>query len=118
MIRVNDEVLLGCCGAYCKTCPVFADSHCKGCKVGYADNSRDLSRARCKIKVCCITKNYISCADCSDSDNCELINAFHGKKGYKYKKYREALTFIKKFGYSKFFSIANKWKRQYGQYED
>ena len=40
---------IGCCGAYCKTCREF-EKTCKGCKPGYLDGSRGLSRARWKMK--------------------------------------------------------------------
>ena len=43
----------GCCGAYCGTCREYRNT-CKGCKTGYLDGSRDLSRARCKMKKCCL----------------------------------------------------------------
>ena len=112
----KDEILLGCCGAYCKTCKVFQDKLCKGCKVGYFDNSRDLSKAKCKIKICCITKGYSSCADCDKLKSCETIQSFFSKNGYKYKKYNEAILFINQYGYKNFFSIANSWKMQYGRY--
>jgi hypothetical protein len=113
---MDDKELLGCCGAYCKTCMVFNNSFCKGCKVGYSDNTRDLAKAKCKMKVCCINKQYVSCADCKDYESCEIINSFYNKNGYKYKKYKEAIDFIRSNGYKEFFSIANKWKMQYGKY--
>jgi hypothetical protein len=113
---MDDKTLLGCCGSYCKTCKVFKDALCKGCKIGYSDNSRDLSKVKCKMKKCCISNGYISCADCKKFETCEIINTFYNKNGYKYKKYNEALSFIRNNGYAEFFSIANKWKMQYGKY--
>jgi len=109
--------LIGCCGAYCNTCRVYAEKICKGCKTGYINGGRDLSKAKCKMKICCITKKYNSCADCSDYEECNIIQEFHNKNGYKYKKYKEAVVFIRKNGYEKFIKIANKWKMQYGKYE-
>ena len=41
---------------------------CKGCKLGYLDGSRDLRRARCSMKVCCLTRGHITCADCERFD--------------------------------------------------
>ena len=38
---------IGCCGAYCGTCREYQKT-CKGCKPGYLDGSRDLSRADAK----------------------------------------------------------------------
>jgi hypothetical protein len=108
---------IGCCGAYCGTCPVFREKACKGCKLGYRGGGRDLSKARCKIKVCCIGKGYISCADCGQYGSCDIIRGFHAKKGYKYKKYKEAIEFIRSTDYEKFIQIADRWKIQYGKYE-
>ncbi|MBN2407835.1 MAG: DUF3795 domain-containing protein [Elusimicrobia bacterium] len=109
---------IGCCGAYCATCKVGRTGQCKGCKSGYADGSRDISKARCKIKVCCIDKEYSSCAECSEYDSCDIITTFYGKNGYKYKKYREAIDYIRSNGYKKFIKIADNWKMQYGKYRN
>ncbi|MBP1927797.1 hypothetical protein J2741_000344 [Methanolinea mesophila] len=107
---------IGCCGAYCGTCKVFAGHTCKGCKIGYADGERDLSKAKCRIKVCCMGRGYKSCADCPDFADCTTLNEFFGKKGYKYRRYREALEFIRRHGYAKFVKIADTWKNAYGIY--
>jgi hypothetical protein len=53
---------IGYCGAYCKTCKVYIAKKCTGCKIGYAQKQRDLSKARCKIKVCYINSYYVSAA--------------------------------------------------------
>lgn len=108
---------IGCCGAYCGTCKVFKENLCKGCKLGYADGTRDISKARCKMKVCCIKKQLNSCADCDEYDSCDIIQSFYKKNGYKYKKYNEAIDFIRSNGYEKFLKIADDWKMQYGKYQ-
>lgn len=108
---------VGCCGAYCGTCNMFGDNLCKGCKLGYADGSRNIVKAKCKMKVCCLKKHYISCADCDAYCTCDIIQAFYKKNGYKYKKYEEALDFIRANGYAEFLKIADEWKMQYGKYK-
>jgi hypothetical protein len=108
---------LGCCGAYCKTCPVYKEQLCRGCKLGYANGERDLAKAKCQIKICCIGKNHNSCADCGMFNNCSLLQKFYNKNGYKYNKYRQALEYIRTNGYAKFISLAEQWTRQYGKYE-
>ena len=113
---MNKE-LIGCCGAYCGTCQVLKQNMCKGCKLGYQNDERDITKAKCKIKICCINNNYSTCADCSKYNSCEIIQNFHNKNGYKYKKYKEAINFIIKNGYEKFLKITNKWTMQYGKYE-
>ncbi len=107
---------VGCCGAYCGTCPALKENTCRGCKLGYEIGERDLSKARCKMKVCGIGKGYPSCADCGDYETCDILQNFYSKNGYKYKKYKEALDFIRQNGYDAFIAIADTWKMQYGKY--
>jgi hypothetical protein len=107
---------IGCCGAYCKTCQAFVQQTCKGCKIGYKKGERDIAKAKCKIKVCCVNKKYQSCADCAEYYICPQINDLYNKKGYKYGKYRQATVFIKQNGYDAFLEIANKWKNAHGKY--
>ncbi len=106
---------VGCCGAYCKTCPELIDKHCKGCKIGYADGTRDIAKAKCKMKVCCIQKGLNACADCKSFPRCETIQNFHNKKSYKYKKYKESSEFIRERGYKAFLKLADTWTRAYGK---
>jgi hypothetical protein len=108
---------IGCCGAYCGTCNIRKENRCQGCKLGYSNQTRDISRAKCKMKVCCIQKRFSSCADCDDYDSCDTIQGFHNKGGYKYKKYKEAINFIRTNGYEEFVKIADGWRTQYGKYE-
>lgn len=106
---------VGCCGAYCGTCPVFHDNICRGCKIGYRTGERKLEKAKCAVKVCCIGNGYDSCADCGRVDVCATINGFYAKKGYKYGKYREAVEFIRAHGYGPFIRVADRWNAQYGK---
>ena len=76
---------IGCYGAYCGTCREYLKT-CKGCKPGYLNGSRDLSRAKCRMKKCCLTKGRITCADCEEYDRCESIQSFLNHPGYKYGK--------------------------------
>lgn len=109
---------IGCCGAYCKTCPALLDNSCRGCKLGYERGERYITKAKCKIKVCCFKeRGYETCADCPDYLSCEILHEFSGKKGYKYKKYRQALEFIRENGYAKFIEIADTWRGPYGKYK-
>lgn len=107
---------IGCCGAYCKTCKVYQSELCKGCKIGYDNGERDISKAKCKIKICCIDKKMNSCADCPDYDNCSVIQEFHKHQGYKYDKYKQAIEYIKDNGYEEFIKLADRWKNAYGKY--
>ncbi len=116
--RVSEEALLiGCCGAYCKKCRSFILGSCKGCKLGYREGERDIARAVCKVKRCCIgTERLETCADCLRFDRCTILADFHGKQWPKYMRYRRALEFIRADGYDEFVRRAKDWKMQYGDF--
>jgi len=107
---------IGCCGAYCGTCPALMQRACKGCKLGYDRNERDLSKAKCAIKVCCIGNHFQSCADCSKYESCLTLNEFYRKRGFKYRKYKMATEYIRKSGYNAFLKVADTWSGPYGKY--
>jgi hypothetical protein len=108
---------IGCCVAHCGTCRELAEGKCPGCKAGYDTGQRDLGKARCKMKVCCINRlgTEATCADCPDYLDCDTIQGFYGKEGYKYKKYHESADFIRSQGYDSFMQIAAQWKGPYGK---
>ena len=108
---------IGCCGAYCGTCRAFADSACRGCKLGYESGERDLSKAKCRIKICCLSKDFLTCADCADYAVCQLLQGFYDKDGRKYKKYRQTTECIRQQGYTAFLEIAGRWTNASGKYE-
>jgi hypothetical protein len=95
---------------------VFKENLCRGCKLGYHNGERDILKAKCRMKVCCLRREYHSCADCDEYGACNTIQGLYAKKGYKYKKYREATEFIRANGYDRFIEIADGWKGQYGKY--
>ncbi len=113
----NTVADIGCCGAFCGTCKVKKQKLCIGCKIGYIDGERDISKAKCKMKICCITMKFNTCADCKEENSCQIIQGFYSKNGYKYKKYEEAINYIVKNGYPMFLKQTTKWTMQYGKYE-
>ena len=121
MVKKEDNIanqirLIGCCGAYCKTCPPLNENYCKGCKLGYDTGKRDINYAKCKMKVCCFKEKKLeTCADCPDYSTCKIMLDFHNKKGYKYKKYKQSIEFIRKNGYDDFLKTAKDWKRAHGR---
>ena len=109
---------IGCCGAYCKTCKPFIDKVCKGCKIGFDTGERDINKAKCKIKICCFKeKELATCADCNELYSCKIIGSWYAKTGYKYKKYKQTIDFIRQNGYSRFITLAQSWKGAYGKLE-
>ena len=113
---MSSKRYIGCCGAYCKTCKPFINGACKGCKIGFDSGQRDINKAKCKIKLCCFRDSeFDTCADCPKLESCQIIGGWYSKKGYKYKKYKQAIEFIRKIGYAKFIRLANKWINAYGK---
>ena len=112
---MNGTEEIGCCGAYCRNCREYRKTF-KGCKPGYLAGSRELSRAKRKMKKCCLTKSHITCVDCEEYDSCEIIQAFINHPGYKYSKYKQALEFICAHDYATFLKAAEHWKNAYGKY--
>lgn len=85
---------------------------------GYLDGSRDLSRARCKMKKCCLTRGHITCGDCGEYESCEIIQSFLNHPGYKYGKYKQALEYIRAHGHAAFLNAAEHWTGAYGKYPE
>jgi len=112
----NPIKFIGCCGAYCKTCKPFIEGFCKGCKLGYDEGERDINKAKCNMKVCCFKdRKFETCADCLYYPSCQIIQNFHSKKSFKYKKYKQSIEFIRKNSYTQFIKKANDWKNAYGK---
>ena len=108
---------IGCCGAYCGTCREYRNT-CNGCKTGYLDGSRDLSRARCKMKKCCLSRGGVTCGDCGEYESWEIIQSFLNHPGYKYGKYHQALEYIRAHGHAAFLNAAKHWTSAYGKYPE
>jgi hypothetical protein len=112
----DPRIYIGCCGAYCKNCKPYVDGYCKGCRLGYESGERNISKAKCKIKLCCFKdNNFETCADCDKFSNCEIFNGRFRVGTRDHKKYQESLFFIKNSGYDKFILRADKWKGTYGK---
>ena len=108
---------IGCCGAYCGTCKARKTNDCKGCKLGYAEGERDISRAKCKKKLCCFRdKGLQTCADCKEFDDCDTVQSWYAK-GYKYSRYKKALEYVREHGYEDFLKRAEKWSDASGRLE-
>jgi hypothetical protein len=84
--------------------------------MGYATGERDIAKAKCRIKLCCITRGLCTCADCPDYNNCSVIQVFHTHASNKYGKYRQAVVYIKEHGYDAFLQKTAGWKNAYGKY--
>jgi hypothetical protein len=62
-----------------------------------------------------MVKKLDSCADCPEYEECRMIRSLFDKNGYKYKKYRQSMEFIREFGYQEFIAAARSWKGAYGR---
>jgi hypothetical protein len=116
LVLSKKKIFIGCCGAFCLTCREFNNT-CRGCKIGYDKGDRNINRIRCEMKKCCFKeKKHETCADCENYSSCTIIQSFYDKKGYKYKKYKESIEFIRKYGYDAFYNKAEKWNNAYGRF--
>jgi hypothetical protein len=67
------------------------------------------------MKVCCLGRDLETCADCPELHAFETMVIFFNKKGYKYRKYREAIEFIRAHGHPAFLAQADAWSGAYGR---
>ena len=68
-----------------------------------------------KLNFAVLGKGLGTCADCTNLNTCDTIQGWYAKNGYKYKKYKEAVEFIRKEGYPRFITLADTWKNAYGK---
>ena len=110
------SIEIGCCSAYCKTCRAFRDGHYRGCRLGYESGQRDINRAKCRIKVCCMREKHLqTCTECDDYSSCTILQNWYEKAGSKYHRYKTSAEFIREHGYDRFVEIADKWKDSRGK---
>ncbi len=71
----TDVTLISYCGFYCGACPKYLKGECLGCK---GDNPKcAVGYSACKVKPCCITNEFNTCADCNSYDSvkeCKIYN--------------------------------------------
>lgn len=68
-----DRNNIASCGLYCGACRKFLSEKCPGCK-----NNEKASW--CKIRQCCISKGYRTCAECErDVRECKIYSNFISK---------------------------------------
>lgn len=72
---LSNPDLVGYCGLYCGACRSYLREKCPGC--------HDNEKAKwCKIRICCIDNQYLSCADCKQYDSpkdCKMFDNFMAK---------------------------------------
>ena len=67
--------LVAYCGLYCGACGSYLKDKCPGCH----DNEK---ASWCKIRVCCMDNEYLTCADCNDFESpsdCRKFNNWLSK---------------------------------------
>ena len=67
---VSEPQLVGYCGLYCGACKAYLKDKCPGCQ----ENQK---ATWCKVRSCCISHQYSSCADCAEitePSECKLFN--------------------------------------------
>jgi hypothetical protein len=66
----SDPRLVAYCGLYCGACNRYLRNSCPGCH----ENQK---ATWCKIRACCMTHGYASCAECkefTDPMDCKMFN--------------------------------------------
>ena len=89
-----------------------------GLQAGYLGGSRNLNRARCKMKKCCLARGCITCGDCAAYESCGTVQSFLSHPGYKYGKYRQALEYIRAHGHAAFLKMARHWTGACGRFPE
>ncbi|MDP4184418.1 MAG: DUF3795 domain-containing protein [Bacteroidota bacterium] len=56
-----DKSLIAYCGLYCGACRAYRKGKCPGCQ-------KNTKATWCKVRLCCIENNYLSCADCAKTE--------------------------------------------------
>ncbi len=93
--KANIE-LVSFCGLYCGACKKYLNEKCPGCH----ENNK---AGWCKVRICCMENNYLSCANCKEFPNpcdCKKFNNFISKVfGFIFKSDRAAcINRIKEIG--------------------
>ena len=96
---IADKNLVAFCGLYCGACRSYLKGKCPGCK----DN---VKASWCKIRSCCMERNFKSCADCTSvvlMDCAKYNNAISKLIVFVFNSNRQAcITRIKEIGYEGF----------------
>jgi len=59
---VSSPALVAYCGLYCGACGSYLRERCPGC--------HENEKAKwCRVRICCIENQYLSCAECKELDN-------------------------------------------------
>ena len=72
---ISNSKLVAYCGLYCGACKRYLQDKCPGCH----ENNK---AAWCKVRSCCMSNQYLSCAECkdfSDPNDCKMFNNFMSK---------------------------------------
>ena len=95
MIKERIE-LVAYCGLNCGGCGSYKRGRCKGCLAGGGFSS-------CKVRQCCLERNYRTCAGCPEYLECRKLNSFIAKVySLIFRSNRRAnLDSIKKMGIEK-----------------
>lgn len=67
---IADSKLVAYCGLYCGACKRYLKEACPGC-------GKNEKASWCKVRSCCRTEGYLSCAECkkfADVQDCSLYN--------------------------------------------
>ena len=67
------------CGLNCARCKIVEKGECQGCR-GPLDKHWSPD---CKVLACVKEKGYKTCAECPESETCEMLQSFYASGDYK-----------------------------------
>ena len=97
MTTAEDKTrLVAYCGLYCGNCGAYKRGRCRACLMGGGFSS-------CKVRECCIEKDYKNCAGCDEYLECRILNSFIARIfGFIFRTDRKAnLQGLKEMGIEK-----------------
>ena len=65
-----DANLVACCGLYCGACRAYLRGRCGGCRENH-------KATWCKVRSCCSSNHFASCAECKDFQNPQECRKFN-----------------------------------------
>ncbi len=65
----ESATLVAYCGLFCGTCGAYRRGRCVGCLEGGGYSS-------CRVRACCVVKEYRTCADCDEYLDCKKLYNF------------------------------------------
>jgi len=71
MSQDTKDLIIAYCGLVCSECGMYRRDRCEGC------HSEKPMYKNCKVKQCAVTREYSTCADCTDFVDLKACKKLH-----------------------------------------